>query len=124
MLKTVTKTVDASEELVVELGFVPQVIHILNITNGVQLLWNDKMPVEVSDGNNQYAIIDANGALDATGDDVAYLSNTDGDLTLIDGSDKTNDITTSYGFKLDAGTVHINDADDEVLIITASRTDI
>lgn len=124
MLKTFTKTVDASEVLVVECGFVPNEIRILNITNGVQLYWNDKMPVEVSDGGAQYAIIGADGAVDATGDDHAYISNTDGALTLIDGTDKVNNVTTSFGFKLAAGMVHINDADNEVLVITASRTDL
>jgi len=123
MVKTYTKTVDASEELVVECGFVPNVIRILNLTNGVQLYWNDQIPVEVSDGGEQYAIIGADGALDATGDDVGYVSNTDGALTLLDGSDKTNNLTTSFGFKLAAGTVHINDADNEVLVIECLKVD-
>jgi len=123
MYKSFTKTVDASEELVVECGFVPSAIRILNITNGVQLLWSDKMPLEVSDGKEQYAIIGANGALDATGDDVGYVSNADGALTLIDGSDKTNNVTSSFGFKLASNTVHINDEDAEVLIIEVFRED-
>ena len=128
MLKTFAHTVDASEVLVIECGFVPNVIEILNLTNGVSLKWNDKIPVEVSDGGEQYAIVGADGALDATGDDLAYVSNTDGALVLIDGSNKRplsgETALRSFGFTLAAGAVHINDADDEVLVITASRTDI
>ena len=96
-----------SAAIVVELGFVPNKLIITNIDTGYQLEWSDKFTA------GEFVVIDADGTRTKT------TSGTP--ITLIDGSDKTNNTDKSFGFILGAY-ANINDTT-EHLVVEAFRED-
>ena len=109
MIKSFTKTCVSGTTFVqaVELGFVPDRVTIRNQTQLTTLVWT-------ADTDTKAYITTATGS--TSFDSV-------GAITVIDGSDKTNYTSYSYGFLLPAAAT-INDTHGEVLDITASRNDI
>jgi hypothetical protein len=102
--KQVTAT---NAEMVIELGFIPSKLIITNRTSLATLEWNSNLPA-----GNFYKIA-------AAGTRTLVTS---GGPTLLDGSDKTNNITSSFGVILPV-LADFNDAA-EILDIEAIRDDI
>ena len=92
---------------VVELGFVPDRLIIKNRTSLAEIEWNANL-----DAGYYYKRVAA-GTL---------TLETSGGPTLIDGSDKTNNLDKSFGVVLPA-IVDINDTASEILDITAIKDD-
>ena len=114
MQKQTTHTITAGEaagtdSIVIELGFVPNKIVVRNRTSDYSLEWNDSMAADeyyqFTDGGVQ--------TFEDTGTDT---------VTVIDGSDKTNNITTSFGVILTGNIANLTNAQ-EVLDICAIRDD-
>ena len=95
--------------ITVELGFVPDKIVIQNVDTRVKLEWSDLMT------SGEFVKTVAAG--------TRTLETASLPITLIDGSDKTNNVSSSFGFVL--GTyADINDAADEHIIVEAYREDV
>lgn len=107
MIKLLQKACPNNAELVVECGFVPDKIVITNQTTLITLQWNKNL-----ESGDYYQIV-------AAGDRTLVSS---GGPTLIDGSDKTNYTTSSFGFVLPVIT-NINDTTGELLDIEVYRED-
>ena len=93
---------------IVELGFVPSKIRITNRTSLATLEWNENLPA-----GYWYKTV-------AAGTRTLVTS---AGPTVLDGSDKTNNLETSFGFNLPTQ-ADINDTLGEILDIEASRDDI
>lgn len=114
MYKQIKRTLTADEaagtvNVIVELGFVPDRIVIRNRTSDFTLEWNSSMAAD------EYYKFIANGtqSFEDTGTDT---------FTVIDGSDKTNNTSLSFGFILLGGLADVTDAQ-EVLDIYVFRED-
>lgn len=105
MIKFFQKSSPDNAALVVEVGFVPDKIVVTNRTTLVTLEWNVNL-----DSGNYYQIV-------AAGNRTLVAS---GGPTLIDGSDKTNYVSSSFGFVLPV-IANINDTLNEVLDIEVYR---
>jgi hypothetical protein len=96
-----------------EVGFVPERVTVINRTTFAELQWTKNTIVtqpasflkRLSGGLVTHTLLSANG------------------LTVIDGSDKTNYVTQSFGFLLPK-IVDLNDTAGEILDITVERTDL
>jgi len=106
MFKQVTKT-GTNADIVVELGFIPDKIVVENVDTRVKLEWSNLM----TSGEFIKTVAAGTRTLETSGLPI----------TLIDGSDKTNNVTSSFGFILGAY-VDVNDAAEQ-LIIEAFRED-
>ena len=114
MLKTIQHTClsGASDfATVMELGFVPNRITVRNRTTLAALEWTEN-----TDDKSYFYGVSGSVSLKPT-----FLSANG--ITVIDGSDKTNYVSSSYGFLLPKIT-DLNDTADEVLDITAERDDL
>jgi hypothetical protein len=119
VVHTCATTTDGSTMLaVIQLGFVPDKVTIVNRTTCVSIVWYKSTPAYVY-------LIGADGAVSRTN---SYT------LTAVDGSDKVTTYPSgptgyqslmnySYGFILPVIT-DVNDTGSEVLDITAERSDI
>lgn len=103
--KQVTAT---NAEMVIELGFVPSKLIINNRGNLFTLEWNKNLTA---------------GYFYKVTDQGVRTLVTSGGPTLLDGSDKTNNIASSFGVILPV-LADFNDAGVEVLDIEAIRDDI
>jgi len=99
--------VDGTEK-VIELGFVPAMFKIVNRDNSISIEWNKNLPA-----GNFYKITAA-GARSLV---------TSGGPTLVDGTDKSSNVTSSFGVILPAALADINDAA-ETLDVAVFRDDI
>lgn len=114
MYKQTTHTITASQaagttNILVELGFVPDKIVIRNRTSDYSVEWNDSMP------SDEYYLFGADGA-------QSYENTGTATFVVVDGSDKTNYVTTSFGIVITGNITNLTDAE-EVLDIYASRED-
>jgi hypothetical protein len=107
MIKFLQKACPDNAALVVECGFVPDKIVLTNQTTLITLEWNTNL-----ESGDYYKIIA----------DGTRTLETSGGPTLIDGSDKTNYVTSSFGFVLPA-IADINDTLNELLDIEVYRED-
>jgi len=93
-----------------EVGFVPERVTIINQTTFSELQWTKNTATKsflkrLSGGLVTHTLLSANG------------------LTVIDGSDKTNYVTQSFGFLLPKIT-DLNDTAGEILDVTVERTNL
>ena len=112
MLKTIKHTCSSAldgdtKAAVIQLGFVPTRVTIKNRTALASLEWTDNT--------------DTFGYKTITDGTMSFLSACA--LTVIDGSDKQNYTSYSYGFLMPE-IADINDTAGEILDITAERTDL
>lgn len=110
-----THTITAGEaagtdDIVLELGFVPTRLVIKNRTNDYTFEWNSSM------ASDEYWMTVGTTGVD-TFEDTGVET-----FVVIDGSDKTNNVSTSFGMKIIGGLANISDAV-EVLDICAIRDD-
>lgn len=114
MYKQTTHTITSGEaagttDIAIELGFVPDRVVVRNRTSDYTFEWNDSMAADeyyqFTDGGVQ--------SFEDTGTDT---------FTVIDGSDKTNYVETSFGIVLKGNVTNFTDAT-EVLDIYAYRED-
>lgn len=103
--KKVTAT---GAEQVVELGFVPSKLVIINRSSLAEIVWTSELPIA-----NYYKQV-------AAGTRTLVTS---GGPLVVDGSDKTANLNKSFGFKLPA-IADINDTNGEILDVEAIRDDI
>jgi len=114
MYKQIKHTITASQaagttDILLELGFVPDRIVIRNRTNDFSFEWNDSMP------SDEYYQFLADGA--QTYEDTAVAT-----FTVVDGSDKTNNVSTSFGIVITGNIANLSDAE-EILDIYVYRED-
>ena len=113
MQKQLLHTVSAAEAAgtsaaVIEVGFVPNRIVIINRTQLTKYEWNENLT-----SGHFYKRV-------AAGD---LTKPTAGGPTLIDGSDKTNNVDVSFGFSIPGALATYTDTENDVLDITVFRDD-
>lgn len=115
MMKTISQAClsGASDfATVIELGFVPTKLSVYNATTGAKLDWVTGMTTKSVVTKLSGTVLVGGTCLSANGT-----------ITVIDGSDKVNYVTSSFGFLLPKIT-DLNDTAGEILHIVAERSDI
>jgi len=114
MYKQIQHTITAGEaagtaDIIIELGFVPDRMVIRNQTNDYSFEWNGNL---AADEYYQF-LADGTQTFEDTGADT---------FTVIDGSDKTSNLTSSFGMIIAGAIANLSDAE-EVLDIYVYRED-